>query len=355
MSMVLTMKKSLPSILKEETFQELPYGPGIVSKLRCRYMSYMQNPKYCNSLTIPQVTASYNSSKLINNNTLAKTKLNTGNFQSSCKDVTQNKTYEIKLKPTINLDTKPNNAKNIISTPSLEVPVDAVKSKLKLFEREVPKKLHKTEVKEFNKEKQMNNDFKSMKNQEKEYSLPSPQLKKAVGENMNFNFKKEVSNANMLKPDSQQANGSNIIASTSSKNKTLIINNTISVGPLKSPDKFESNQDEQLKFLKKLVDDSMTEKKTMTESNDNEKNSKVFKPKPLENPTDFNSTDNSIIFDFSSRNCIPDYIKFSFMPRKDDEGSEVSDKLQNTLFIWLKIYMFQENATCETTLGPLSN
>lgn len=42
-NMVLSMKKSFNKDLKNDQLEELHYGPGIVSKLRCRYMSLTLN------------------------------------------------------------------------------------------------------------------------------------------------------------------------------------------------------------------------------------------------------------------------------------------------------------------------
>ncbi|XP_063708265.1 uncharacterized protein LOC134836913 isoform X2 [Culicoides brevitarsis] len=133
--MVLSMKKSFNKEIKNDQLEELHYGPGIVSKLRCRYMSLTLNQgctKQRPSLNILRRSTSLNNlietadAKVLDQdtNTAEKYKMN-GDINTVAKS------YETLLEPKENEYSNRN-----CETPSEndQPPTDVVKEKLRIFE-----------------------------------------------------------------------------------------------------------------------------------------------------------------------------------------------------------------------------
>lgn len=134
--MVLTTKKSISSVVNNEDLEDLSYGPGIVSKLRCRYMSLTLNQssiKKRPSITVLRRTTSLTS--LIDDD--SNNCQNTANKRNEMVKE-QKKIKNSKIIPFQNIMKTPENEASMTSKQYIfdneRPPTDVVKSKLRIFE-----------------------------------------------------------------------------------------------------------------------------------------------------------------------------------------------------------------------------
>lgn len=136
--MVLSMKKSINKDIKAEQIEELHYGPGIVSKLRCRYMSLTLNQG--STKQRPSLNLLRRSTSLSNLIEVPESKemvnKKTENLRLDDDSNAVAKSYEtIESKKLKNIECN----KKIIETPvtnniNEQPPPDMVKDKLRIFE-----------------------------------------------------------------------------------------------------------------------------------------------------------------------------------------------------------------------------
>lgn len=137
------MKKSLNKDIKTEQIEELHYGPGIVSKLRCRYMSLTLNQgctKQRPSLNFLRRSTSLNNLIEVSESKImvvdpVKTKTENVRLENDANGITQS--YETLL-DSIKLKSIECNKKNsetpITNNQNEQPPPDVVKEKLRIFE-----------------------------------------------------------------------------------------------------------------------------------------------------------------------------------------------------------------------------
>lgn len=137
--MVLSMKKPMNKGIKSEQIEELHYGPGIVSKLRCRYMSLTLNQgctKQRPSLNFLRRSTSLNNLfEVSDSNVIVADQVKNNLENGEANAITQS--YETLLEPKKknnltcnrkNIEKSSNNNQNE------QPPPDMVKEKLRIFE-----------------------------------------------------------------------------------------------------------------------------------------------------------------------------------------------------------------------------
>lgn len=143
--MVLSMKKSINKGIKSDQIEELHYGPGIVSKLRCRYMSLTLNQgctKQRPSLNFLRRSTSLNNLIEVSEpKTLVPNQIKTDNLKldgesdDRANAITQS--YETLLEPKKIKNIDCNQKKSEIAVKNNQndqPPPDMVKEKLRIFE-----------------------------------------------------------------------------------------------------------------------------------------------------------------------------------------------------------------------------
>jgi hypothetical protein len=134
--MVLTTKKSISSVVNNEELEDLSYGPGIVSKLRCRYMSLTLNQSSIKKR--PSITVLRRTTSLTN--LIDDDSNNCQNKDSERNEIVkeQKKIKNSMVFPFQNNIKTPDSETSITSKQYIfdneRPPTDVVKSKLRIFE-----------------------------------------------------------------------------------------------------------------------------------------------------------------------------------------------------------------------------
>lgn len=323
MSMVLTFKKPLPSILKEEQFQELSYGPGIVSKLRCRYMNLTYKQNFKNQLA-PENGILYQKISSVKDED-SSTNHDLGNRKSRL----PTKNNQLLRKKTMNNHSIDYEIKNVTLKYTTDVPTNSVKSKLKIFEFD-NKNENGNETSKHNFDN-ANVYRRNLKNDDILSNSPGKilSLKKLRNKDENTDVKENLVKTKYLAKISERKNDLSLKCPTSQNfgEKSQIF------GGLSQAMEGTQSDNKSIAFLYKqptlqFKDNKNAIVKTVRDEmnlkilrKDNEKF--IQKPSDAKNVAYAGLAENSVVFNFCERRSIPDYIPYKCLTSSDDSMIQV--------------------------------